>query len=105
MVGLYLFGLRGILRTMPQLMLKINAKRNMKPLSLFLNLGFEFPDDENYFLEPIKESKKEEHDVSIDKRPKINRNWGKLKKYIDTMTRLKRNDAKKLEVAVMNTFL
>lgn len=61
---------------------------------------FEFPDDDHYFLAPIQESRKEELDVSIDKRQKVNKNWGKLKKYIHTMTRLKRNDAKKLEVAV-----
>lgn len=61
---------------------------------------FEFPDDENYFLAPIQESRKEELDVSIDKRQKVNKNWGVLKKYIHTITRLKRNDAKKLEVAV-----
>ena len=61
---------------------------------------FEFPDDDNYFLAPIRESRKEELDGSINKQQKVNKNWGKLKKYIHTMTRLKRNDAKKLEVAV-----
>lgn len=60
---------------------------------------FEFPDDDNFFLAPIKESRKESLDVSIDKRQKVNKNWGKLKNYIHTVTRLKRNDAKKLEVA------
>jgi hypothetical protein len=39
-------------------------------------------------------------DVSIDKRQKGNKNWGKLKNYINTVARLKINDAKKLEVAV-----
>lgn len=61
---------------------------------------FEFPDDDNYFLASIKESRKESMDVSINKHQKGNKNWGKLKNYINTVARLKINDAKKLEVAV-----